>query len=461
MGITRAFCAQIESIGYDSLPGPVVDAARLLFLDGLAVAVAGSREPTIQLLADYYRAFDAREEAVALGLGFRTAAPCAAALNGAAMHVLDFEPMWSPATHALSTTLPAILALAERRRANGQDVLVALVKGIETQGWLREAGHAPALTSETFHPPGVVGPLGSAAASAHILGLSLDELVYAVGIAASRSGSLFANAGTMTKCTHCGHAAQAGLEAALLASRGFTSNPDIIDCRDGFGAAFMGREFDPARLLDAGASYRLLAPGFAIKLFPSQFATHFAIHAGLELSAQLEDVGQVRRISLTTPEMPYVNRPAPATGLQGKFSFQYTFCRALRDGKVTIDAFTDEEVSAGPIRDLLTKVQITMDPAIPARFEAMHLEASVELADGRRLIARCDRPRGAWGEEPISQAEHLVKVRDCLSRCLSPAAVERCVDLGTRLETLDADELAELLALAGAGPGGAHDPDAD
>ena len=60
------------------------------------------------------------------------------------MHVLDFEPMWSPATHALSTTLPTVLALAECRQSSGQEILTALVKGIEVQGWMREAGHAPA-----------------------------------------------------------------------------------------------------------------------------------------------------------------------------------------------------------------------------------------------------------------------------------------------------------------------------
>lgn len=73
----------------------------------------------------------ARGDATALGLGFRTAPTLAAALNGASMHVLDFEPMWTPSNHALSTTLPAILALAETRPVTGRDLITALVKGIE------------------------------------------------------------------------------------------------------------------------------------------------------------------------------------------------------------------------------------------------------------------------------------------------------------------------------------------
>ena len=47
--------------------------------------------------------------------------------------MLDFEPMWTPSNHALSTTLPAILALADIRDISGKDVITALVKGIELQ----------------------------------------------------------------------------------------------------------------------------------------------------------------------------------------------------------------------------------------------------------------------------------------------------------------------------------------
>jgi 2-methylcitrate dehydratase PrpD len=71
-------------------------------------------------------------------------------------------------------------------------------------------------------------------------------------------------------------------------------------------------------------------------MFPSQFGTHFTITAGLDLHPKVSDYGAIHRISLTTPVMSYVNRPFPDNGLAGKFSFQYTFCRALVDGRVTI-----------------------------------------------------------------------------------------------------------------------------
>jgi 2-methylcitrate dehydratase PrpD len=449
MGITNELCDKIGALTYGELPAPVIDRARQLFLDGLSVAIAGTEEQAIRLLAEHYQGYGARPEATALGLGFRTAAPLAAALNGAAMHVLDFEPMWSPANHALSTTLPAVLAMAESRQACGQEILTALVKGIEVQGWIREAGHAAALSGEVFHPPGVVGPIGAAVAAGHILRLNSTALAHAIGIASSRAGSLFANAGTMTKSTHCGHAAQVGLEAAMLAAKGFTSNPDAIEAPNGYAAAFLGPKFDARKLLEFGSSFRIVEPGFALKMFPSQFGTHFAITAGLDLFQKVPDYQQIHNIKLITPAMPYVNRPFPSNGLEGKFSFQYTFCRALMDGQVTIDTFSDRQVKDPRILDLLAKVQITMDPAIPARFEAMHVEANVELTGGNVLTAVCEGPRGAWGSSPISNDEHLKKVRECLSRRLTESVVERCIAFAVDVDHLRSFEVSQLLAIAG------------
>lgn len=449
MGITRELSEKIASVTYNRLPQAVIDKARQLFLDGLSVAIAGTQEQAIQLLGKHYQRYGARPEATALGLGFRTAAPCAAALNGAAMHVLDFEPMWSPANHALSTTLAAVLAVAESRHSTGQEIITALVVGLEVQGWMRQAGHAAALADEIFHPPGAVGPIGAAVAAGHILRLNSAGLAHAIGIASSRAGSLFANAGTMTKSTHCGHAAQVGLEAAMLAAEGFTANPDVIEAPNGYAAAFLGRAFDVRRLQDFGMSFRLIDPGYAIKMFPSQFGTHFSITAGLELSEKISDCRHIESIELTTPFMPYVNRPFPESGLGGKFSFQYTFCRALLDGRVTIDTFTDRQVQDATILELLAKVRITMDPAIPARFEAMHVDAKVQLANGDVLTARCERPRGAWGTAPISSDEHLEKVHDCLSRCLTTSVMDQCVALAADIDHLDATEVAQLLAISG------------
>ena len=449
MGLTESVCRLLDGISHDRLTEGARAAARRLVADGLAIAIAGTTEPAIGILTAHAREQGSAPVCTALGQGFRLGPVAAAQLNGAAMHVLDYEPMWSPATHALSTTLPAILALAERDEVSGKDVLTALVKGIEIQGWLREASGVYEARNHAFHPPGVVGPLGAAVAAGHLLRLDPEKMAHAIGIAASRAGSLLANAGTMTKSTHCGNACAAGLDAALLAARGFTAEPTILESPRGFGVAFSHDGFRGEQLERIGPPYRIVVPGYALKMFPSQYGTHFGITAALELRRQIGAPARIRAITLTAPDMPYVNRPMPETGLAGKFSLQYTVAAALLDGAVTIRSFTDARARAADIRALLGKIALVTDPEIPARFERMHVRLDIVLDDGTRVSTRCDGPRGHWSAAPVPPADHRAKLEDCLATKMPADAAALLLDQAAAIETLDPAGVRALIAGAG------------
>src|SRR3974390_1590796 len=183
MAVTARLCERIAATTYENLGTPAIEAARRLVLDGIAIAVAGTEEEAIRILAAHHREQGGAAQATAIGNGFRLNTVSATALNGAAMHVLDFEPMWSPANHALSTTLAGALALAEAHGSNGRELLTALVKGVEIQGWVRQASRQFEARTARFHPPGAVGPLGSAVAAGHLMGLDAGRLANALGIA--------------------------------------------------------------------------------------------------------------------------------------------------------------------------------------------------------------------------------------------------------------------------------------
>jgi len=168
MAVTARLCERIAATAYENIGTSAIEAARRLVLDGIAIAVAGTEEEAIRILAAHHREQGGAAQATAIGNGFRLNTVSATALNGAAMHVLDFEPMWSPANHALSTTLAGVLALAEHRGSTGREVLTALVKGVEMQGWIRQASGQFEARSSRFHPPGAVGPLGAAVAAGHL-----------------------------------------------------------------------------------------------------------------------------------------------------------------------------------------------------------------------------------------------------------------------------------------------------
>ena len=454
MSVTEQLAQHISGATFDAMPPEAVEAAKVVILDGLAVTLAGSQE---QAARDSGRLRPGRwAEILSVppsGHGFKTSPPMAAFINGVAGHVLDYEVMWHPATHATSPTLPGILALAESRGASGKDIITALITGFEVQGRIRVA--SADLSLEGFHPPGLVGVMGSAAAGSVMLGLDTQQTRMALGIAASRAGTVSANTGTMTKSTHCGNAGRMGLEAALLAAKGFTANPNVFEHEAGYAAVFFGDGFElDAVTRDFGNPYRLVDPGVAIKKHPSQYGTHRGIDAALDLQQRFSiDPQRIASVRVETPVMRYVGRPFPETGLDGKFSFQYTVVAALLDRSIGIGTFTDEAVHRPEVQSLLGKTTVDMKPEIPANFEDMWVTVNVETTDGQTFRSHCARPRGIWGN-PLSREERLAKVRSCTSRVLPDDHVTGMIEIVEDLQNADSKRVQDLIAGLGRAPSG-------
>jgi aconitate decarboxylase len=373
------------------------------------------------------------------------------------MHVLDYEPMWNPANHSLSTTLPALLAVAEMAARGdaatgaspirGEDILRALNLGVEAQERLRLASSQFEPGQLGFHPPGAVGALGSAFACGLLLGLDNDALVHALGIAASRACGIQGNVGSMTKALHCGQAALSGLEAALLAARGFTADADALAGPRGYGHVFYGTAFEPDKLTERRAALFVIDPGPAFKFYPSQFGTHFVITAALDAQRQIAaraTASAIRHVRITAPPMPYVDRPAPPNGLAGKFSFQYTAAAALLDGDVSVKSFADARRHAPDMEAMLPRIAIHADPVRQGRFDRMKVDLEVELDDGSVVHASCDGPPGVWGRPAErSRVEH--KARACLEAAGHGGDVDAILAAARELRAATGPDLVRLL----------------
>ena len=455
MNATGAFADFLLESARAGLSPRAREVAIGLFCDGIAVAALGAREAAPQLL--YLQAAESGgvPHATPIAQGAQSLpASTVARINGAAMHVLDYEPMWNPANHSLSTTLPALLALAEMRGdIDGARLLTALATGIEAQARLRQASGMFEPGEFIFHPPGMVGAIGSAVGCGILLGLDSKKLAMAIGIAASRAGALIANVGSMTKCLHCGDAAAGGLEAALLAARGFTADADTIGNPRGWGRAFGGARFDPAVLAAPMADWHIALPGPAFKLYPSQYGTHFVIMAALDARRKWHDKGSIERVTITAPAMAYVDRPVPASGLAGKFSFQFTAAAALLDGDVTVASFTDERRYAQDMVELLPCIQMIPDPSRKGRFDEMRVDVALTLDDGQTFCGSCDGPPGIWGR-PVPNDRLEAKWRDCLASAYGPLHTATLLQRMMEIAKSDASALRDLahsLVRGGAG----------
>ena len=440
MSATRTLAEFIADTGFGDLPRPVVEAAKVAILDGVANMVAGSVQDLADIIGRYVRDAGGSPQASVVGWGYRTNPPAAAFANGVFGHCLDYEIQGFPPTHGTSSCLPSALALAERHHVGGERVVTAYVLGWEIQGRLRAAS-APA-TRPGYHPPGLVGPLGGAAASAKTLGLDAEQTLMALGIAASRTGGLTANTGTMVKSTHPGNAARMGAESAILASMGYTASDAALESPVGFAAALFGGDFDwDTAIGGLGASWRLIDPGFDIKRFPAQVYMQNAIEAALNLRQQNRlDPNDIDRVTIHRRGRGH-SGPRPRSGLDGKFSVEYCAAAALLDGHVGIDTFTDARRFSSDMEDMLGRMRV--EPEGP---ESGGTLATAVLKDGTTVSAECSAFTGS-ASNPMSRDQLLAKVRDCFRRALSEHDTEAVVELLENLD--DVDDVGRLMNVLG------------
>jgi 2-methylcitrate dehydratase PrpD len=443
MGATRTLAQFIVDTKYDVLPPPVVAAAKVAILDGVANMLAGSTQELAGIIGRYVQQLGGAPQASVIGWGFRTNAPSAAFANGVFGHCLDYEIQGFPPTHGTSSCLPAALALGEIRKVSGQTIIEAYTIGWEIQGRLRAA--SAAASNPAFHPPGMVGPLGGAAAGARVLELDTLQTQMALGIAASRTGGLTANTGTMVKSTHPGNAARMGAEAAILAEMGYTSSDEVLEAANGYAAALFRGNLDWDLLTqNLGRPYRLVDPGFDIKRFPAQ----------VYMQSPIEAVLNLRQKHNLTPEMVEsltVHRqgrghsgPVPQSGLDGKFSVEYCAAVALLDGRVVIDSFTDQRRFSPDLEGMLGKVRVD-----PVELEPGVVRVTARLTDGRTVSDECRGFKGSAGN-PMSREERMEKVWDCIGRALPREDGQRVIDLVENLENVA--DISVLMRLMGQQP---------
>jgi aconitate decarboxylase len=444
--LTEQLIDKILAVKFEQLPAAAIDMARQVTLDGIAVMLAGATEPLGlgRIVTQYVKDAGGNPQATVIAGGFKTSMVNAAYANGTMAHALDFDNTWYPLNHPTSPTLPAIFAIAEHHNLGGRKIIEAIVAAFEVQGRLRMAATGLE-TGSGFHKPGTTGQFGAVTAAAKMLDLDRQQMLMAFGIAGSRAGSLSINTGSMTKSSHSGHAARMGVECAVLAQMGFTGSADVFGPK-GFFDTFLFGKAEPHLLIDNfGAPFRMVDPGVGFKKHPSNYFTHRPIDAALALR-EAHDIKprQIAKVEVLFPRFEYVNRPQPETGLDGKFSVQYTTAVALLDGEITVDSFNNERRFAPDVVALLPKVQLQFDDNIPNDFDQMHIDMTVTLTDGRMLKQRVDKLSG-WVGSPLTREQRMKKFHSCARRVLTRDKTEQIVALVENLQQLR--DVSELMGL--------------
>lgn len=229
-------------VGTDAshIPSVAYEHAKVAFLDWFAVTMAGKDEPLVLKLIRFADLMGGDEQATVLGHGVKKNVSLATLINGSASHALDYDDtifLGDIPIHPSATLFPSLLAFSEWKGKNGIDLLTAYIIGLETGACI-----GGCLDSEHYwHGTSTIGRFASAAGCAKLMGLDEQQTIYALGIAGTQASGLKRVFGSMCKPFHAGRAAQVGLEAALLASEGFTSAENILEGPAGFFNVLKGR----------------------------------------------------------------------------------------------------------------------------------------------------------------------------------------------------------------------------
>jgi 2-methylcitrate dehydratase PrpD len=233
----------------------------------------------------------------------------------------------------------------------------------------------------------------------------------------------------MVKPLHAGHAAQHAVEAYELAALGFTGDEDVLDGTHGFLAVFS----DPARADAVAAAFDVAAPseleesGVAIKRFACCGAIHTALDS-VEALVREHDLSpdEVRRIECrVNPITPGILvHHDPRTGLEGKFSLEYSLAVMLLTGRAGLSQFTDELAADPQLRSVMERVEMKVDESLPVDLAYFPTVVTMELADGTTVSRRTDVQHG-YPERPMSAEDVAAKARDCAAGILPDDALER------------------------------------
>jgi 2-methylcitrate dehydratase PrpD len=395
-----------------------------------------------------------------IGSSLRLPARFAAFANGLAIHADDYDDtqlavakdrVYGLLTHPTAPALPPALALAERERRSGLDMMLAYQVGVEVECKIAEA-IAPRHYQHGFHSTATCGSIGAAAGAAKLLGLDRETTRRALSIGATQAGGLRENFGTMTKPFHAGRAAENGVVAAEIAALGFTASPNGLEADRGFFRA-AGGGFDVNAIQGKlGDPWTFHSPGVSIKPHPSGSLTHPGMGAMLELIRK-HDIkpGQVKRVAVgTNHNMPNaLIHHQPKNELQAKFSMEFCMAILLLERKGGLQEFTDEVVNRADVQAMIRKVNFGVHPeAEAAGFDKMTTIIEVELADGKVLKTQADFGKGSPAN-PMSDAELSDKFRECAAwGKLDKAKAEEVLKLVWKIEELkDVNELTRLLRL--------------
>ena len=439
LATTRILAEWLVTQRLEDIPDDVRHEALRAIVNIVGCAVGGSTHPAMDIALRALGPFSGPPSAQPLARREQVDPMLASLLNGISSHVYDYDDT-TPGnySHPSSPVASALFAYASANPVSGRDFVHAFILGFEAESRIGNAVY-PAHYDVGWHITGTAGVFGAATAIGRLVGLSTQQMVWAIGLAATQAAGLREMFGSMGKAFHPGRSAQNGYAAALLAREGFTSGEHGIEGARGF-AAVQAASYDLSKITtNLGGHWDLKVNTY--KPFPCGIVNHPTIDGCIQLHDEHHvppDRIAAVRLRVAPLVLDLCNQQNITKGLQGKFSVYHGAAVGLVRGKAGIQEYTDEAVNDPAVKRVRERASAIGDASITEDQAAIE----VELSDGRTLTKFIEASLGNL-KRPLSDAQLDTKFRDQGILALPAAQVNRVLGLCWKIDQLE--DVGELV----------------
>jgi 2-methylcitrate dehydratase PrpD len=430
----------VSSRAYEDVPPAVRGRAKLVMLDAIGNAFAASRYPFVPVALSALSSLGSGDSTL-IGMNATLALRDAVVMNGILVHGLDYDDTYLPGSvHLSASCAPVVLGMGAHAKANGRDMLMAMVLGLEISARIAAAARG-GFVNAGFHATGIAGVFGSTVAAGRLMKLDAAQHTLAQGVALSvTSGTLQPlQEGSWTKRLHPGWAGASGITAAAFARAGYVAPAQAYEGHFGLYTCFLGEHKAGAQPLSVveGLGEQWEFTRTSIKLFPACHQLHAFMNCAIKLAKEqtfnADNVESVRTL-IADAAVPLVCEPLasklkPASSYSAQFSLPYSVACALARGRFGLNEIEAPSYTDGELLKLANKVSYEIDPnsGFP---KSRSGEVIVKMKDGRELRHRDN----ILPDEPASAEAIVGKFMQNTDGILPLARAERVRDTVLELE---------------------------
>ena len=374
----------------EEIPSAVLDRARLILIDTVAVIAAGMRTPELMALADAQLSDAAPGQSSVIGLGRRANRFDAAMLNGIAGAWHDFDEGNTLANgHPGIQVLPTALALGQERRLPGREVLAAFALAYEVVARIGMATRVKLIVN----PHGTFGVVGAALIAGRLTGYPASKMRALASLAASTCMATNRHTmidGATVRNWYAGHSSMMGQMALRLAQSGVTGPSDGVNTTF---SLVLGDGFSPEVAVD-GLGERWMLPDGYLKLYPTARYAHSAIDAWHDAVTRLPrsfDPEDIDRIDVRAYRLAaFLAKQHPTDWFGTRFSVPFAIATLAVGGRSGLDAFGNAAVADPRVKALCAKIHVVEDPDFTKSYpEQQRVTLAIRFKDGSQVFGQC------------------------------------------------------------------------